>query len=179
MSYFIHFNNPEVVVDITGIDNLAVSPAEITADEIDVNICRETFTLDKIYSTIEECSFYIYKRNVSGMITGLMTITDYPATVGHLMEITFICVSLVEAGGRIGTVLLDKLKQVTRRYDLPITLYGLGTSPDSRKLYGYNGFTENKFTVSHGKKRKTKRKGKGKRKRTPKRKERRFELVIS
>jgi hypothetical protein len=35
---------------------------------------------------------------------------------------------------------------------LPIILYGLGLYPDSQKLYLRNGFVNNSFTISGGKK---------------------------
>ena len=177
MSYFIHFNDPDLVIDITGIDDLVLSPAPITIEDIDPIICRDNFTVDKIYNTVAESGFYIYRRNEEGVIVGLVTMTDYPIPGNHMMEITFICVAETARG--TGSGLIIKIKEVARRYALPITLYGLATTPDSAVLYIKHKFIENKFTVSHGRKRKTKRKGKGKRNSKRKgKKVRKFELVI-
>ena len=177
MSYFIYFNDPDLVIDITGIDDLVLSPAPITIEEIDTIICHNVFTVDKIFNTVAESSFYIYRRNEEGVIVGLITMTDYPIPGNHMMEITFICVA--ESARGTGSGLIIKVKELARRFNLPITLYGLATTKGSTDLYVKHKFIENKFTVSHGRKRKTKRKGKGKRKSKRKgKKVRKFELVI-
>jgi hypothetical protein len=53
-----------------------------------------------------------------------------------MWEITLICGANRGNGG----MLLNKLKAIASYYDLPITLYGMGTKRGSRQLYERNGF---------------------------------------
>lgn len=165
MSYHVYFNNDEYSKDLSSLD---IIPREdiILLDELDIGLCRGTFTNELIMQAVGESSFVLYYEN-DGVITGIACMTIY----GPMWEISYICVSAREKG--LGSRLIEKLKEIASLYDpKPITLYGLAIYPASEKLYLKNGFVDKKFEVAEGKKRRSKRFKKSKKSKKSKRSKR-------
>ena len=101
---------------------------------------------------IKESSFTLFIKTNENII-GVACITIYKHhRQGYMWEISYICSDINFKG--VGSMLVDKIKTIGKTYKnmLPIILYGLGLYPDSQKLYLRNGFVNNSFTISGGKK---------------------------
>jgi Acetyltransferase (GNAT) family len=172
--FYIHFNDPEFVKDVTSISGLKEDTTPITLADISPAICRGVFTQDHIFHTSETAHFYVYKKT-EGIITHYMSVMVYHP----MMEIEHVCVTDEHRGE--GKLLLDKLKKLAKLFGPPITLYGLATTPGSAKLYERNGFTSNTYLIAEGKRRrkkKTKRKSKKSKSKKNKRKQEKFTFVV-
>ena len=138
MVYYIYFQDSSLIRYFTK-ENVITTNIMFSSYEIDEKTCRKSFydvarnERSFIYETAKECSFILYIKNAPKRhISAVACVTVY----GNMWESTLICGANRGNGG----MLLDKLKAIAGYYDLPITLYGMGTKRGSRQLYERNGF---------------------------------------